>query len=255
MPRQCVYCGATSNLNTQMTITLSDGQKHTVDICDAHAEEATIKSARDAFQDKKKQIDDLLAKAKELGIDITQTASGLTVASQKPQEKQEKTAAPTIPTINRSDEDVIPTSKLDHSRGMMSVGGQTDAGQVSSFSSHDLNSLTDKLPEEARLGLAKMTVVEGRAGQPLVIPKQRVDGTGTTNITVTKKETDQQLQARFKHMSALSMQDGGPVPNFARQGYQNTTTKCTFCKDGYVRTRNGNELCPKCGGSSILPKY
>jgi len=238
-----------------MTITLSDGQKHTVDICDTHAEEATIKSARDAFQDKKKQIDDLLSKARELGIDITQTASGLSIASQKTQENVPTPPSQKTPSISRNDADVVPTSKLDNTKGMMSVGGQTDVGQVSSFASHDLNSLTDKLPEEARLGLAKMTVVEGRAGQPLVIPKQRVDGTGTTNITVTKKETDQQLQARFKHMSALSMQDGGQVPNFARQGYQNTTIRCTFCKDGYVRTKNGNELCPKCGGSSILPKY
>ena len=238
-----------------MTVILEDGKKHTVDICDIHAEDATVKSARDAFQSKKKQIDDLLAKARELGLDISQTSSGLAIATQRPREQTQpsepQTAAGAV--LNRNDDDVVPTSKLDSARGMASIGGQTDVGQVASFTSYDSGSLTDKLPEGARQGLARMTVVEGRAGQPLIIPKQRVDGTGTTHITVIKKETDQQLQSRFKRMSEASMRDD--IPNFARQGYQNTTTKCTFCKEGYIKTKNGMELCPKCGGSTILPKY
>ena len=36
----CVFCSTTSNLNTQMTITVDD-VKITVDICDEHAETAT----------------------------------------------------------------------------------------------------------------------------------------------------------------------------------------------------------------------
>lgn len=256
MPRQCVYCGTHDNLNTQMTITLEDGKKNTVDICDVHADDATVKSARDAFQNKQKQIDDLLARAKELGLDFSQTSSGLAVATQRPQAPAPVPAEPaksTVVGLNRNDDDVIPTSKLDSARGMTSIGGQTDAGNVVSFASYDSNSLADKLPEGARQGFAKMAVVEGRAGQPLIIPKQRVDGTGTTNITVMNKETDQQLQSRFKRMSEASMRDD--VPNFARQGYQNTTTKCSFCREGYINTSKGKELCPKCGGSTILPKY
>jgi len=67
----CVYCGASENLNTTLQITLDGGERTTVVICDEHAEDATIKSARIAYTNRQKQIDEFLAQAKLLGLNIS----------------------------------------------------------------------------------------------------------------------------------------------------------------------------------------
>lgn len=260
---QCVYCESTSDLNTQLTVTLEDGNRVTVDICDAHAEEASVKTAREAYQDKQKKIEEVLAQAKALGIDLSQTTtSGLVVPQQQAPPPQTPTApqpTPQVPTpiddeMTEDSDDVVDTSRLDHRPGMTSVGGNTEMGQVSSHASHQVTGQQDKLDPSLLEGKAKMNLVEGREGMPIAIPEKRVDGTGTTRIKVANTENDNKLQNRFKKMAQDSMDDR--VPNFARQGYQNTTTNCTFCRgEGTVSNAGKIIECPKCNGSGIISVY
>lgn len=260
---QCVFCSKPDNLNTSMTITLEDGQKVSVDICDEHAEEATIKSARAAYQGKQAQIEEVLAQAKALGLNIGQTTGGLTVVesatpdpvpdSMTVQAIEKPAAAPAAPLLEQDDPDVVPTSKIDGRAGMQSVGGNVSGTAVPSHNSHSMNDLGDKLPAGTTEGHAKMVMAEGRGGQPIMIPKKRVDGTGTTRINISQNETDAQLQERFKRMgqTSQSSHDNQAGPDF-RAGYQDTTRDCPFCR-GEMEV-NGKE-CPKCKGTGIISVY
>ncbi len=259
---QCVYCAATTNLNTSFNISLDDGKKVSVMICDAHAEDATVKTAKAAYLDKQAQIDDIMAKARALGLNITgmqQQGSLLIPVMEQPKARQMvQEEAPPVATDLEGDH-IISTDLIDSRAGMMSIGGNTDMGHVSSLPSHSFSGLQDQLPQNARKGRAKMTMVEGRAGQPLAIPETRVDGTGTTRIRISKKEDDGRLQTRFKKMAKDTI-DHDRVPNFARAGYQNTQTDCPICRGSCVVKQNVNGRvqevsCPKCNGSGVISTY
>ena len=244
---KCVYCDSTENLNVQMTIPYKDN-KVTVWVCDQHAEDASVKSAKVAYEDKQRKIDEFLEQAKSLGIEVQEGPSGLVlVRDNKPKPQSQLRAQPIIQQEDMVGEDVVDTAKLE--RSLQSVGGSTEFGNIESHTAYRVSGERDVLPSEVLQGKAKLTVVEGRSGAPIAIPSKRVDGTGTTQIRIIKKENDQSLQRRFKHMADNSMQDR--TPNFA-QGYSSSTTTCPICRgDGTV----SNQMCPKCDGNGIIPLY
>lgn len=254
---QCVFCDATDNLNTQMNVTIDDGTKVTVFICDTHAEDATVKTAKNAYTIKQDKIKVLIEQAKALGFNLTgmeQQGGVLVPTLAKPPRPAAPAAeaSPAQPEALEGDQ-VISTEILDSRRGMQSVGGQLDGvGHVTSHSSHDLSGLQSKLPEDARKGKAKMAIVEARVGMPIAIPETRIDGLGTTRIRVTKKENDGTLQSRFKKMAKDSI-ELDRTPDFARSGYQNTQAECPICRGTCVIKQNVGGVvkevsCPKCGG-------
>ena len=65
----CVICGSSENLNTSMTITV-DGKKIEVSICDEDADDVTPKRIKQCYADKQAQIEEVLAKAKALGLTV-----------------------------------------------------------------------------------------------------------------------------------------------------------------------------------------
>lgn len=251
---QCIFCDAVTNLNTSFTISVDDN-KVVVRICDAHAEEATVKSAREAYLEKRKAIDALLAQAKALGLQLAEQPSGLVVATkpqQQPQQHPQQLDESDLP-IPEGD-NIISTTKLDRAK-FQSVGGVVSNGiQVQSHRTIDSSTLSDKLPDGALDGYAEMAVVEGRGGQPLAIPQRRVDKTGVTRITVSKS-TDAALQERFKKMAGDTM--GDRTPDFAKAGYQNTQKSCPMCKGACIlKQGKGKEImCPKCNGSGLISVY
>ncbi len=248
----CVFCNSLSNLNTEMSITV-DNNKISVHICDEHADDATVKTARDAYMRKQEEIQKVLDQAKALGLNISTSGSGLVIAEAPQQQTQPKTqhvtAKKSVDDDFENDPDIIPTTRLDSHRGMNSVGGGTEFGEVESIGSFDVGGLRDKLPEDARKGVAKMAIVEGRQGQPLMIPKKRRDGTGTTVINIVKTD-DHELQESFRRMAGDSMRDN--VPNFARAGYRNTTKDCPLC---YGNGEAQGRECPKCKGTGFISLY
>ncbi len=79
---QCVFCEATENLNTQISVSLEGGKKVACDICDTHAEEATPKTVRAAYLEKQGKAESLIAQLKAMGINVAmaeQRPSGLIV--------------------------------------------------------------------------------------------------------------------------------------------------------------------------------
>ncbi len=259
---QCVFCDSAKDLNTQFNITLDDGQKITVSICDTHAEDATIKTAKASYLDRQKKIDEVIAQARALGLNITgmQQHGNLQVpiVERKPQPQPPQ---PQSEIVHPQAEDltgdgVVSTEVLD--RAMMSIGGSTEFGHVSGHSSHAVRGDKSTLPPNVRQGKAQLVMIEGREGMPLAIPEKRVDGTGTTRIKVNKKEDDVKLQSRFKKMAKDSI-DHDRVPNFARQGYQNTQIDCPLCsksKTPGIVLQGGKEItCPKCNGSMVISLY
>jgi len=266
---QCIYCGSSKNLNTSLTITLDNGSKHTVDICDEHAEDASVKTAKAAFLEKQDKIKQLLEQAKALGLNVSETSGGLLIAETTTPESTSRWGgierSPDADLIPEAVEQQVPkpqpaiemedgfvsTEFVDRQRNITSVGGNTISGSVQSYSSYDTSDVRAKLPENALKGKVKMGIVEGREGQPLALPQQRVDGTGTTRINISKAEDDRKLQERFKKMAQSSMQD--QAPDFARSGYQNSTATCPICRgDGAVKMGKNMQSCPKCSGSGII---
>lgn len=260
---QCIFCDATTNLNTQFSINLDGDVKVVVQICDAHAEDATVKTAKAAFLEKKKKIDELIAAAKSLGLNVTgmEQKGSLMVPvteTEKPA-KPVKAAKAQAEVIAEDDRDVVSTEILDSRKGMVSVGGNTDHGYIPGLPSHDLHGLKDKLPEGARTGKAKMAMMEAREGMQIAIPEQRVDGLGTTRIKIAKVENDNKMQNRFKRMANESLADR--VPNFARAGYQNSQVNCPMCngggfiKQGVAGGKVKEMQCPKCNGGGTVSTY
>jgi len=263
--KQCVFCETTSNLNNEMIITVDDA-KVSVDICDEHAEDATIKTVREAYIVKQKKVEEFLAQAKAMGFELA-PASGNSLVTMAPQEQKAETPKPTPTLITEvpktpsgevmdiADPDVVSTSVIDGNSGMQSVGGSTSMGAVSSHSSHVVSGNEDVLSPELLQGKAKMAMVEAREGMPIAIPEKRVDGTGTTRIRVSNKENDRTLQDRFKKMADDSIHQN-KVPNFARNGYSNTTVNCPMCR-GVGRLKNAGETidCPKCDGQGLISTY
>ncbi len=264
----CVFCDKSDSLNTSLTLTLDDGTKVSVLICDTHAENATIKTTKAAYLKKQKKIAIIMEKAKALGLNITdvQQQGKLLVSTVENQPTKQLIQQPIndqqiIP--NQDDPDEVSTDKIDRPGGIISVGGtgnvQGQSVSVSANRSHDLSSLESKLPEEARKGKAKMVVVEGREGQPLAIPEKRTDGLGTTVLKITKKEDDARLQTRFKKMATDSIHHDR-TPDFARAGYQNTQVECPICRGECNIKQNVGGIvkdttCPKCNGTGTISVY
>ncbi len=254
----CVFCGSSITLNTQLAITLDDGIKVVVPICDIHAEDATIKTARVAYLEHQAKVEAVLQAAKALGINVDNfhRNGSLLVPAPIQQPAQRQDQQPQVPLVEElSGEGVISTSVLDSAKGMQSVGGNTEHGAVPSYSSHSLGSVQSQLPPDALKGKAKMVMVEGRTGMQIAIPETRIDGTGTTHIKIIKREDDSRLQHRFKRMASESMQDR--PPNFAREGYQNSQAECPICRGTCgVRQNVGgvmkNTTCPKCNGAGFI---
>lgn len=250
----CVYCGVTNNLNTTFQITLDDGQKIQVSICDEHAEDATVKTAKEAYLLKQKQIEQFLEQAKALGLNISiNNGNNLSVASAlvKPVPLKPQQHNNYDDIIDDPNAMIVDTDTLDQRSSMVQTVGAAEFGVVDSIRT---NTLSDKLDPNVLRGKAKITMAEGRQGIPIAIPEQRIDGTGTTRIAINNNMNDVKLQNAFKKMAESSMKDQGP--DFAKSGYRNSTHRCTFCHgECTIRDSRGTVMCPKCKGSGIISSY
>lgn len=249
----CVFCDKSGDLNTEMTITLEGGSKVSVHLCDTHADDATPKTVREAYLARQTKIAEVLAQARALGLNVAEFKNdgGILVPTAQP--RPPAMIPPPLPRteFDLQGDDIVPTSVLDSSRGMLSVGGATDFGHVSSHSSHSLSELKKALGSDLN-GKAKLAVVEAREGMPIVIAETRVDGTGTTRMRISKKEDDSRLQVRFKKMADQSMRHN-ITPDFARAGYKNAQAECPVCRGACVVKQMVAGVvreitCPKCAG-------
>ena len=262
----CFICSNPTTDNTHIILPLDNGQKVDVYLCDDHAD-TSLRKLKELYSKKVNELEELIKKAKELGYNLNidnattpkDTQPKIIAATIEPkQPAQDPKPISKEPTVIKSsntsnypeDTEMISTEIIDK-KSMRSVGGSTDMGSVASYQSYDFGNLADKLPENARAGKVKMTMVEGRGGQPIAIPQKRMDGLGETHINIIKSENDEKLQARFKKMATDSVHDRHA--NFAQSGYAETTRSCPICGGGGTIRQNKNDIsCPKCGGGGMI---
>lgn len=255
----CIICGSAKDLNTDLTIMVDDedtGQetvgkiKVKLQVCDLHAEDTTPKMAREKYQDKKSEIDKVIAQAKALGLEINIPTSGSKIATatkvpsalvpQQQQPKQEFVAE----LFDDDNKNVLDTAQVDSvAQRIQGISGAV-SGSAGLESHSPMTPGQDKLDPVHLEGKALMGLAEGRGGQPVAIPRVRQDGTGTTRISVSQGDGDLALQRRFKSMA-------GPA-DAPQQGAYGMS--CTFCHgEGKIAiSKTDTESCPKCSGSGFL---
>lgn len=267
----CILCGSAADLNTVMGVALEDEGKTKIQValCDACCEDCTPKKAREAYVRKQAQIDEVLAQARALGMDLSGMTQGGLVLAQAPAQApaavapqqgavQHQVLPQGVSPVLEGD-DVVDTAMIDRG-GMVSVGGQVAhasgamQSSVPSHASHSFASLQSKLPADLRQGQARMQMVEGRGGQPLAIPSLRIDKTGVTRIRVVKSD-DHQLQQRARRLVGESMPtEAWQRPSF-RDGYrlEQTEHRCPICSgSGEIVNGGARQLCPKCQGAGMI---
>lgn len=237
----CVFCNSVDNLNTKFTITVeveNSQKKVDVEICDIHAEEATVKTAKEAYMLRQSQIDEVMRRAKELGLNLVDNGS-LTIAT-APSVNRQSTIKQQEIIIEAEESELVATDIIDSKPGIVTQASK----DAESYSSNDLSAIARELPKDALKGKAKLGVAEGRGGQQLVVVEQRIDGLGITNIKVDKSMNDDLLQKRFKRMAELSMNG---------QFRDNGVRDCPICGgSGEVRQSSTISICPKCKGSGMI---
>jgi hypothetical protein len=220
MDKVCVYCRTTSDLNTELTITLENGERCKVYVCDVHAEDATIKSAREAYLKNQRDINELLQRLKELEFSPEPTATPAKLQIIK------KVHEPTIesePLEEAIDVEAYQTSPDQTFVDAMEFEAKTKAGTVAapsggvnesihgSLAGADADALAKvrgQIPESAIRGFVKPEVVAIRGGnQQVVIPAEKVDGFGTLSIRITPGISDADIQKKFKQAAARSIED------------------------------------------------
>lgn len=263
MANTCVYCGSMDNLNTTLSITIDD-VKHTVYVCDTHAEDASIKTAKIELVKRLADIEELKMKARALGLDITglsptPTAGGL-IIPQTPQQMRAQ-AVQQVPQTQQVVQSPPQHEQADH--GVVAEGAvrsrlfdakykelvpsvvAASSGIQPPQRAHNIN--IKEVDRSLLEGVVVPDVVNGRCGMPVVIPALRKDGMGTTTIkTVTM--TTQDMDNRFKDIALRSRDDNdASVQAYREIGYQ--TMICPLCRgSGVVRNRGREETCPKCKG-------
>ncbi len=250
----CIYCGASDNVEAQLTVTLDDGKKVTVDVCKEHAEDATIRSAKQKYMERQSEIDTLMARAKALGIELQvskPSASGLVMVTNKPAAQQERirgTAANTIVIDDMIDSEIVERRE----RTVVSAAGIAGAHSVEGHQSIDMADIKDQVGSEVLRGKVKMEMVERQNGSTVALPTKKVNGLGTTIIRVVQTN-DQDMQRRFKAIAEQSKSPHGwdQMRHIGKEGIE--IINCPICRGEGVARNNGQEIqCPKCKGKGIL---
>lgn len=257
----CIYCGTKENLEAQLTITLDDGKKVTVSVCKEHAEDATIRTAKQKYMERQGEIDALMEKAKALGLELAigaPSASGLVMVTQKPIARQANEAAMRGQSLNpaiaaEDDPEMIDAEILERrERGVVSSGGMAGNTMVEGHQSLDMSEIKEQIGTDVLRGKVKVEVIEKQSGGVVALPVKKVNGLGTTQIRVVQT-TDQEMQRRFKTIAEQSKSPFGwdRMRHLGKEGIE--IINCPICKGEGVARNAGKEVtCPKCKGKGML---
>ena len=259
-PTGCIFDGSLDNLNT-MTVRTDDGQTAQVPVCDKCAEFATLPKVKQAYLEwlekqnavqaaKQQEIDALMAKAKELGLELA-------IPQPMPQRDNAGVSFPSGPQVLPQN---IQESTLPRMGGKVIDGRVADSRHVDTKVSGSVQALGSavsgggaeyairsdtKASKDLKAGeVAEIATVKGRQGMEIAIPVRRSGPTGETIVSIVDKGGDADLQRRFKGMASKSKDDN--QPDF-RNGYQVKTVQCPLCR-GERMIQGGKKICPKCGG-------
>lgn len=239
LSNSCIFCKATTNLNTTMDIKHND-KTYTIAVCEKDEDDATPKAIKIKIDERENEITAFLEQAKALGINIptTQTASGLIIP--EPQEAPPKEAgqkSPKYKSIKSSQkaaaqENNNKTTKVRKLR-------RVEAPESIELTYHDDQGRTKRVRHQQyqkKNQIVERTMKDG-SKLPLVIPSETMSNAGTLKIRINKV-TDAELQARAKGLH-------NDFHKTANHGMQ----QCNFCGgEGMVLVDNEQDVCPKCRG-------
>lgn len=246
--KYCVFCNLPATATSGMSITLNNGFKIEARLCEEHSESSTVKAVRQAYEEKYINLDQYISSLEELGYTVLKP--GEVVLTQTPiKQPAATTTMVTKPKEELYEEGLISTDKFDSVKFNPTI--ITQGAVPAAPAGLNANALSEKISPAALKGSVKVGVTEGRVGMPITFQERRVDGLGTTHISINKSVTDTVLQESFKRMAKDSIADGGP--DFARGGYSATTKNCPICKSQGLIRQNGQDItCPKCQGAGII---
>lgn len=270
LDKVCINCGSSSNLNISITMDI-DGQQYKTVVCDKH-ESMTLIEVRQKIEDKLNKYKQLLAQMEEFGLSVDD-GKDLTIVKNskeevteeqqprpKPEPKQnivianedgEVVSEKTDKGVRVKKKRIVPKVKIrnvSNQSGMGIKSGQSlDVDrqvreEMSKCDPKDRNSIEAPMTEDV-----EFQTVQGRAGQPMQIPKKIKHNKGSTTINLVNSGGDAALQRRFKHMAEVSKSEEGK--SYGQNGYD--YKECTAC-DGTGHNKLAKGSCPKCGGTGMI---
>ncbi len=268
--QKCLICSTDKDLNTTLSLKLDDSTTVSVVVCDVHAEDLTVKIAKEKYLEKKAVIDRIMQEARDNGLEISipTTSTGLVLAKstavEQPATRQQALTPQPIDKQQVDDEiNLLRSGKL--IKGSVarqklgkaqSVGGSFDrlttVDRQEELSRSALTERAETGQEQIRIGL-----VEGRGNQPIAIPTVIKDDFGTTVIRVSQGMTDDKLQKQFKGLADSKDANGLNTHCFGADGY--ALTDCQFCKGkgSVITVSSGQKVsadCPRCKGAGLMPR-
>jgi hypothetical protein len=283
---KCIRCGSTTSLNTILPVTI-ENVKYEVALCDEHAEDTTIKQVKECVIQRLKEIDELLKKANELGIElgdkkliIIESPKEPEASPQMPPQEPETTPSTSPQTSHKIVKKApAPKTTIQYKknnpqpkpisssmvRGVHGVAqGKVAAANLERRESLSTSSVVEGairnakkrnlIDEDKEVSLPtirskEQQVVEGRGRKPMVIPKTIKYSDGVTNIHVVNTGGDKTIQDRFRDLAQDSMQGDRPRFCYGADGYD--VIPCNAC-DGTGTAKVGTGPCPKCQGVGFL---
>ena len=220
--------------NTQMSITV-DNINHNIGLCDAHADECSMKHIREKVSEIIQNVNSAVAEAQAVGIIMSQADAPLSAQS-APQLNSESTPTSETPSTPAPAQSAVVNSD------------EVDLKETPTQREAPIKSLPAKKKKSDPVTIAGQTLAEdanvevqqfiGRDGKPVELPLKVEGELGTTDIRLVKVD-DNVIQQRFKNLDS-----NAPDKN---QGYNDRP--CMLCKGtGFTMDKN---LCKKCNGSGM----
>ena len=248
---KCIICDKSDDLNTSMDLSIDD-KKHTIHLCDEHADDTTPKQAREALKKRVSQLEDIIKQAEALGLTIVHPSESKKVIVVDNPEAE--AAAPAVAkTLQKLPEFKGASGSASGEGGSVGVASHS-AIPIDSVMNNTISEMkesgklaSDVRPETYERELQQLTT---KSGRQVILPSKIVGNTGTTVVKVVDSGGDRALQDRFKSeaQNSVGMEQGTLS---AQPSYENDTVMCTFC-GGTGVSRMGNVACPKCNGAGLL---
>jgi len=260
-PEACIIDDSTVDLNT-IGIQTDHGMMQ-VPVCAACADSVPLSKIKQAYiewqqkqaesqEAKQRQIAELMAKAKELGLELAVTGAAVPATPQI-QAAQAQTPTQTPEITARMGGRLVDGKVADNHYistnvdGSVSYQGSTVSGGGAEYT---IKSSTESSTDLKAGEIAEVAPVKGRLGTEVVIPVRRIGPTGETIINIIDSGGDAGLQRRFKNLANNSQSGNGPY-DFIHNGYQVKTIRCPLC-GGQGSIQGGKKSCPKCNGMGSI---
>jgi hypothetical protein len=251
LKNKCLVCSTTEKLNTTMKVKV-DEVEHEIAVCDEHAEDMTMKIAKELIKKKIEEYENFKKMASEFGVEIKEQKSGVLVASRPDQ------PAPTMPAD-------VAVKLPPGSSGPPQPGQRV----IKAIPKHNINisgslpginpsSMAQTVAETARargrikgdvtvpvIEEVELQTVPGRQGLPMTLQKKVTDSSGTTEVRIVET-SNEELTKRSKVLENQARQ-GDPNAHLFIRGYD--LKDCNLCR-GSGKTTNG-QVCPKCKGKGL----